>query len=212
MMNAEPASQEALFPEDRPSIFSSDWRKEVRIPNASESDALLHAVRQQTRPFEKLKEATLFIGEETEAYETAQRLIEEDEQLKQLTEKEKQLLRRTLTDSLKNEVPPLTKEALADIQLGTDFPLESDDYLVKTSALIAVKVAEILNRERFLHDAFQVGDIQLEKQILATQLLNVLNENKKLRVALSECQAELERFQPTGLGLYKKKSESENKS
>jgi hypothetical protein len=212
MMNAQPSPQEALFPEERPSIFSSDWRKEVRIPDASESDALLQAVRQQSRPFEKLKEATLFIGEETEAYETAQRLIEEDEQLKQLTDKEKQILRRTLTGSLKNENTPLTQEALAEMQMGVESPLESDDYLLKTSALIAVKVAEILNRERFLHDAFQVGDIQLEKQILANQLLNVLNENKKLRLALSECQAALERFQPAGLGLYKKKVESEKKS
>ncbi len=211
MMNAQPSTQEALFPEERPSIFSSDWRKEVRIPDVSESDALLQAVRQQSRPFEKLKEATLFIGEETEAYETAQRLIEEDEQLKQLTDKEKQILRRTLTGSLKNENTPLTQEALAEMQMGVESPLESDDYLLKTSALIAVKVAEILNRERFLHDAFQVGDIQLEKQILANQLLNVLNENKKLRLALSECQAELERFQPAGLGLYKKKVESEKK-
>lgn len=194
-----------LEAETRPSLFSPEWRKLLRVSERQETDALLESIRQQSRPLDKLLEATQHLPEESRAWEEAEHLLNEDSLFKEVPEQEQLLLKRTFVQALKSQDTAISEDILESLDLDLPIPPETDDYLVKTSHLIASKLATLLNRERFLHDVFQVGDIQLEKQVIAKHLLLVLEENKKLRQALAESQAELARFQPAGLGLFKKK-------
>jgi hypothetical protein len=199
------AEELPLESETRPSLFSPEWRKLLRVSERQETDALLESIRQQSRPLDKLLEATQHLPEESRAWEEAEHLLSEDPLFKEVPEQEQLLLKRTFVQALKSQDTAISEDILESLDLDLPIPPETDDYLVKTSHLIASKLATLLNRERFLHDVFQVGDIQLEKQVIAKHLLLVLEENKKLRQALAESQAELARFQPAGLGLFKKK-------
>ena len=201
------STADALTPESEPrsGIFSPEWRSLLRVSERQEADVLMKSIRQQSRPLDKLREATQHLPEETRAWEEAQALLNEDPLLKEVPEQEQVLLQRAFVQALKSQDTALPADILDTLDLDLPIPPDTDEYLVKTSHLIASKLAVLMNRERFLHDVFQVGDIQLEKQVMAKHLLLVLEENKRLRHALVESQAELASFHPAGLGLFKKK-------
>lgn len=199
------AEEISLEAETRPSLFSPEWRKLLRVSERQEADALMNSIRQQSRPLDKLLEATQHLPEESRAWEEAGQLLSEDPLLSEVPEAEQVLLKRSFVQALKSQETAISEDVLASLDLDLPIPPGADDYLVKTSHLIACKLATLMNRERFLHDVFEVGDIQLEKQVIAKHLLLVLEENKKLRQALADSQAELASFHPAGLGLFKKK-------
>jgi len=199
------AEEISLEAETRPSLFSPEWRKLLRVSERQETDALMNSIRQQSRPLDKLLEATQHLPEESRAWQEAEHLLNEDPLFKEVPEQEQLLLKRSFVHALKSQETAIPEDVLASLDLYLPIPAGADDYLVKTSHLIACKLATLLNRERFLHDVFQVGDLQLEKQVIAKHLLLVLEENKKLRQALADSQAELASFHPAALGLFKKK-------
>jgi hypothetical protein len=194
-----------LDADSRPSLFSSDWRKLLRVSERQEVDGLMHSVRQQARPLEKLVEATQRLPEEAHTWESVEALLNEEPLLQEVSKQEKSLLKRAFVQALKNQETTLPEEVLESLDFELPIPPDTDDYLAKTSHLIASKLAGLLNRERFMHDVFQVGDLQHEKQVMAKHFMLTLEENKKLRRALAESQTELANFQPAGLGLFKKK-------
>jgi hypothetical protein len=181
-----------LDADSRPSLFSSDWRKLLRVSERQEVDGLMHSVRQQARPLEKLVEATQRLPEEAHTWESVEALLNEEPLLQEVSKQEKSLLKRAFVQALKNQETTLPEEVLESLDFELPIPPDTDDYLAKTSHLIASKLAGLLNRERFMH-------------VMAKHFMLTLEENKKLRRALAESQTELANFQPAGLGLFKKK-------
>lgn len=188
-----------------PSLFSPERLEHSQLHHSEDFDALMYSIRQQRSPLNKLLEAAQRLPNETRTWDNVEHLLNEEPLLKKISLQERFLLKRAFVQALKHEETTFPEEVLDSIDFELPIPPETDDYLVKTSHLIASKLASLLNRERFMHDVFQVGDLQLEKQVMAKHFMLTLEENKKLRRALAQSQAELARFQPAGLGLFKKK-------
>ncbi|XVJ51806.1 MAG: hypothetical protein HEQ32_06915 [Vampirovibrio sp.] len=206
-MNANASVLDELFPNCAQGAMPFEAKQSYvsSIDATASMDVLLENIRKKTNPFDKLKEAVQQLPLEIEALEEAQAFLDASDYLGHIPEAEQNILRRSLLESFKHERAALSEEALKDLDFELPPPPDTDDYLVKTTTLIARKVAAILNRDRFVHDVFQTGDLQMQKHILVKHLLNLLNENQALKKDLQASQNELARYYPSGLGLFKRK-------
>ena len=162
-MNANASVLDELFPNCDQGAMPSEPKKSYvsSIDATASMDVLLENIRKKTNPFDKLKEAVQQLPLEIEALEEAQAFLETSDYLGHIPEAEQSVLRRSLLESFKHERAALSEEALKDLDFELPPPPDTDDYLVKTTTLIARKVAAILNRDRFVHDVFQTGDLQM---------------------------------------------------
>lgn len=72
---------------------------------------------------------------------------------------------------------------------------EADDYLLKTTRLIAKRLAEYLEHERLVHHSLEHQRILAEHRALSLHMKHVLEENKRLNDALQQAQNTIQQLQ-----------------
>jgi|GEM_PF-4525726 len=192
------------------SFPSSQPNDEIREINTrierDEIVSLEDAVKLNTRPFEKLKEAAAAIEHDREAWAKSEELINESETLSRIPVDEQKRLKQAFREILSRSQPdpePTVQET-PSIKPKLDTP-ESDAYLEKTAALIARKLAGIMNEGQFTEKVYHLGELEEQKRVMAKHMIGLVDENQSLRKEVHILRKELDRFTPAALGLYQKK-------
>jgi hypothetical protein len=195
MMTTSPASAEITWstysPED--ALLSSELQNALRIERAElpqleaptrQPFERLKAFREGSASRQELEGRTWFPGTE----ETTQALLSGPE-LDACTPEQKHAIGAALSRTLPASEPSTSIPA-------SEQEPEADDYLLKTTTLIARRLAEYLNSERLIRQSLETGALEAEHRALSIHMKYVLEENQRLRQALAEAEQALLKQKP----------------